>query len=79
MVGASLLVLDVQAKLLQVHGPLLMAIILYISMSLNEMERPMISVDDYFLPQVVILLLSTCFQNGVNLFVLGGVFANNIR
>jgi hypothetical protein len=79
MVGASLLVLDVQMELLQVRGPLLMVVIMYLSLCLHELQRPVISVDDHFLPQNVMLPLSTCLHNGVHIFVIYGVSTHNIR
>jgi hypothetical protein len=79
MVGATLLVLDIQVELLQVHGPFLMVVFLYLYLFLHELQRPVISVDDRFLPLNVMLPLSTCLHNGVHLFVIGGVYSNNIR
>jgi hypothetical protein len=76
---ATLVVLDIQVEFLQVCGPLLMEVILSISLCLHELQRPMISVDDHFLPHNVILPLSTCLHNGVHIFVIGGVSTDNIR
>jgi hypothetical protein len=78
MVGATLILLDVQVKLLQVHGPLLMAVILQLCMCFHELQRHVINVDDCLLPQNVMLPLSTCLHNGVHLFFIGGVSMENI-
>jgi len=79
MVGVSLLVLDVQVELLQVHGTLLIAVIFQLYLCLHELHRPVISLDDPFHLHNVILPLSTCLHNVLHLFVVGGVSMNNIR
>jgi hypothetical protein len=53
VVGAPCLILDVEMELLQVCGPLLMAVILQFSLCLHELQRLMISVDDCLLPENV--------------------------
>jgi hypothetical protein len=50
VVGAPCIILDVEMELLQVCGPLLMAVILQFSLCLHELQRLMISVDDCLLP-----------------------------
>ena len=67
IIGATLLVLDVQMKLLQICGPLLMAIILQLPLCLYELQGPVVCVDDCFLPQNVMLPLSTGLHNGISL------------
>ena len=46
---APCLILDVEMELLQVSGPLLMAIILQLPLCMYELQRLMISVDDCLL------------------------------
>ena len=53
MVGASYFILDVEVELLQLCGPLLMAVILQLSLCLHELQWLMISVDDCLLPKNV--------------------------
>jgi hypothetical protein len=53
VIGASCFILDVEVELLQVCGPLLMAIILQFSLCLHELQWLMISVDDCLLPKNV--------------------------
>ena len=55
MIGASCFILYVEVELLQVCGPLLMAIILQFSLSLHELQWLMISVDDCLLTKNVML------------------------
>ena len=45
IIGATVLVLDVKMKLLQICGPLLMAIVLQLPLCLYEMLGPMVCVD----------------------------------
>jgi hypothetical protein len=47
VVGAPCLILDVEMELLQLCGPLLMAVILQFVSCLHELQRLMISVDDF--------------------------------
>jgi hypothetical protein len=53
MIGASCFILYVEVELMQVCGPLLMAIILQFSLCLHELQWLMISVDDSLLPKNV--------------------------
>ena len=50
IIGATLLVLDVQMKLLQICGPLLMAIFLQLPLCLYELQGSVVYVDDCLLP-----------------------------
>ena len=54
-IGATFLVLDVKMKLLQLCVPLLMEIILQLPLCLYELQGPVVCVDDFFLPQNVML------------------------
>ena len=76
IIGATLLVLDVQMKLLQICGPLLMVIILQLPLCLYELQGLVVCVDDCFLPKNVMLQLSTSLHNGINFFVISGILAN---
>jgi hypothetical protein len=79
VVGAPYLILDVEMELMQVCGPLMMAIILKFSLCLHELQRLMISVDECFLPENIMPPLATHLYNGVHLFIVSGVFTNDIR
>jgi hypothetical protein len=46
MIGAPCLIFYVDMELLQVCGPLLMAVILSFSLCMHELQRVFISVDD---------------------------------
>jgi hypothetical protein len=78
MVGASCFILDVEVELLQVCGPLLMAVILKFSLCMHELQFLMISVDDYLLPKNVMSPLVAGFHNGVHFFVISRVLTDNI-
>ena len=73
IIGATFLVLDVQMKLLQICGPLLMEIILQLPLCLYGLQGPVVCVDDCFLPQNVMLPLSTSLHNGIHLFVISRI------
>ena len=60
-------------KLLQVCGPLLMAIILQLPLGLYELQGPVVCVDDRFLPQNVMLPLSASCTMEYILFVISGI------
>jgi hypothetical protein len=77
-IGSSYFILDVEVELLQVCGPLLMAVILQFSLCLHEMQWLMISVDDYLLPKNVISPLESCFHNGLKFFVVSRVLTDSI-
>ena len=79
IIGIALLVLDVQMKLLQICGPLVMAIILQLPLRLYELQGSVVCVDDCFLPQNVMLPLSTSLHNGIHLFVISGILTNCVR
>ena len=66
-------------KLLQICGPLLMAIILQLPLSLYELQGLVVCVDDCFLPQNVMLPLLTSFHNGIHFFVISEILVNYVR
>jgi hypothetical protein len=78
VVGSPYLILDVEMKFMQVCGTLLTTIILQFSLCFHELQRLMISVDDYLLPENVIPLLVAGLYNGVNLFFISGVLTDGI-
>jgi hypothetical protein len=78
VIGASYFILDVEVELLQVCGPLLMAVIMKFSLCLHELQWIMISVDDCLLPKNVMSPLETSLYNGVHLFVISRVLMDNI-
>ena len=78
MIGASCFILDVEVELLQVCGPLLMAVILQFSLCLHELQWLMISVDDCLPPKNLMSPLVASLHNGVNFFVIGRVLTDNI-
>jgi hypothetical protein len=78
VIGASCFILDVDVELLQVCGPLLMAVILQFSLYLHELQWLMISVDDGLLPKNVMSPLVAGFHNGVHFFVVSRVLMDNI-
>jgi hypothetical protein len=49
-IGAPLIIINVEVKLMQVCGPLLMAVILQFSLCFHELLRNMIRMDGYLLP-----------------------------
>ena len=71
--------LDVEMELLQVGGPLLMAVVLQFPMCLYELQRLVISVYDRLFPQNVMFPLKIGLYNGINFLVIGGVFLDSIR
>ena len=76
IIGATLLILDVQIKLLQICGPLLMAIVLQLPLCLYKLQGSVVCVDDCLLPQNVMLPLSTSLHNGIHLFVIGEILSD---
>ena len=76
IIGATLLVLDIQMKLLQICGPLLMVIFLQLPLCLYELQGLVVYVDDCLLPQNVMLPLSTSLHNGIHFFVISWIFTN---
>ena len=50
-----------------------MAVILQLALHLYELEGVVLYVDDRFLPQNVMLPLSTSLHNGIHLFVISGI------
>ena len=79
IIGATLLLLDVQMKLLEICGPLLMAIVLQLPLCLYELKGSVVCLDDRFLPQNVMLPLSTSLHNGIHFFVISEILANCVR
>jgi hypothetical protein len=75
---APYLILDVDMELLQVGGPLLMAVVLQLPLCLYELQRLVISVDDRLLSHNVMFPLTTCLYNGIHFLVIGGVFPDSI-
>jgi hypothetical protein len=55
---APCLILDVEMELLQVCGPLLMAIVMQLPLCLYELQRLVISVNDFLLSQNVMFPLT---------------------
>jgi hypothetical protein len=78
IVGASYFILDVKVELLQVRGPLMMAVILQFDLCLHELQRLMICVDDSLLPKNVISPLAAGLHNGLHFFVVSRVLMENI-
>jgi len=78
VVGAFHFILHVEVELLQVHGPLLMVVILQFASCLDEMQWLMISVDEFPLPNNVMSPLAVGFHNGVHLFVVSRVLTDKI-
>jgi hypothetical protein len=74
MICDPCLILEVEKELLQVCGPLLMAVILQLPLCLYELDRLVISVDDCLLSNNVIFLFTKILYNGINFLVIGGVF-----
>jgi hypothetical protein len=75
---APCLILDVGMELLQVCGPLLMAIVLQLPLCMYELQMLVINVDDCLLSQNVMFPLTTDLYNGIHFLVIGGVFMNGI-
>jgi hypothetical protein len=78
MIGASYFILDVEVELLQVCGPLLIAIILQFSLCLHKLQWLMISVDDFLLPKNVMSPLAARLHNGIHFFIVSRVLIDNI-
>jgi hypothetical protein len=78
-IGDTCLILDVEMELLQVGGPLLMAVVLQFPLCLYELQRLVISVYDRLFPQNVMFPLTTGLYNGIHFLVIGGVFPDSIR
>jgi len=55
-----------------------MAIILQFPLGLYELQGSVVYVDDYFLPQNVILPLSVGLHNGIHLFVISGILPDYV-
>jgi hypothetical protein len=77
-IGASCFILDVELELLQICGPLLMAVIIQFSPCLHELQWLMISVDDCFLPKNVMSPLVVGLHNGVYLFFVSRLLTESI-
>jgi hypothetical protein len=78
MVFASCFIIYVEVELLQVCGPLLMAVILQFSLCLHELQWLMISVDGCLPPKNVMSPLATDLHNGVHFFVVSRVLTESI-
>jgi hypothetical protein len=65
-------------ELLQVGGPLMMAVVLQFHPCLYELQTLVVSVDDHLLSQNAMFPLTTCLYNGIHFLAIGGVFPNNI-
>jgi hypothetical protein len=76
IIGVCLLVLDVQMKLLQICGPLLMAIILQLPLCLYELQGLVVCLGDRFLPQNVMLPLLESLHNGIHFFFISGILSD---
>ena len=76
---ATLLVVDVQMKMLLICVPLLMAVIIQLPLCLYELQGSVVCVDDCFLPQNVMLPLLTRLHNGIHFFVISGMLADCVR
>jgi hypothetical protein len=68
-IGAPCLIFDVDMELLQVCGPIFMALVLQFSLCLDELQRLVINVDDCLLPENVMLPLVAGLYNGIHLFL----------
>jgi hypothetical protein len=55
-----------------------MEVVLQLPVSLYELKRLVITVDDHILSQNVMFPLKTCLYNGIHFLVIGGVFMDNI-
>jgi hypothetical protein len=77
-VGTVGFIVYVEVEMMQVCGPIMMAIILQFSLCLHEMQWLMIRVDDCLLPENVMSPLATSFHKRVHLFVISRVLKNNI-
>jgi hypothetical protein len=78
LIGAPCLIFDVEMKMLQVCGPLLMVFVLRFSLGMHELQRLVINVDDCLLLENVILPLMKGFYNGIHLFLISVVLMNDI-
>ena len=76
---APYLILDFEMELLQVGGPLLMAVVLQLPLYLYELHRIVINVDDCLLSQNVMFPLMTRLYNGIHFLIIGRVFLDNIK
>ena len=65
-------------ELLQVCGPLLMAIILQFPLGLYELQGSVVYVDDRFLPQNVMLPLSAGLHNGLYIFLISEILSDYV-
>jgi hypothetical protein len=78
VVGDSCLIFDVEVELLQVCGPIMMAVILQFSLCLHELQWLMINVDGCLLPENVMPPLDAGLHNGVHLFFISRVLTKDI-
>jgi hypothetical protein len=78
VVGASYFIIEVNVELLQVCGPLLIAVILQFYLCLHELQWLMINVDESLLTKNVMSPMSVGLQNAVHFFVIIRVLTDNI-
>jgi hypothetical protein len=78
-IGDTCLILDVEMKLLQVGGPLLMVVVLQSPRCLSELQRLVISVYDHLFPQNIMFPSTTGLYNGIHFLVIAGVFPDSIE
>ena len=78
-IGDTCLILDVDMELLQVGGPLIMAVVLQFPLCLYELQRLVINVYDRLFPQNVMFPLTIGLYNGTHFLFIGGVFLNSIE
>ena len=57
----------------------MMVIIMQLPLCLYELQGSVVCVDDFVLPQHVMLPLLTSMQNGIHLFFISGILANCVR
>jgi hypothetical protein len=56
----------------------MMAVILQFSLCLHELQRLMINLDDYLLPENIMPPLVASLYNGVHFFIVSGVLTDGI-
>ena len=65
--------------MLQVCGPLLMAIVLQLPLCLYELHGLVVCVYDRFIPQNVRIPLSASLHNGIHFFFISGILSDYVR
>ena len=79
MIGANLLIFNVQMELLQICRPFFMVFLLQLPLGLHKLKRLVIHVDDCLLPQNIMFPLLTCMHNRIHFLIISGVPSNSIR